>query len=204
MSRTSNGFGILDTPRSNLKLKREKENKTYSRGGLGKVTRVEQEDTWIDNTNDPEYDALNLVKENRSPVPDRMRQPRRSLFSEVSDVVSRLCFSQVCNSSLLPKQAAAQPVPPLKEVPKEPTFTEPALVGFPNPGKNICYMNAVLQSLLNGCPDFLQTLMAKDSDAPGMTGAVSRLACQKQKGQISGIGKLLDAVKEAAVKVMHY
>ena len=86
-SRTSNGFGILDTPRSNLKLKREKENKTYSRGGLGKVTRVEQEDTWIDNTNDPEY-ALNLVKENRSPVPG-MRQPRRSLFSEVSNRLHR-------------------------------------------------------------------------------------------------------------------
>ena len=85
--KTSNFYGILDTPRSNLKLNREKENKTYSRGGPGKVTRstrVEPKDTWIDNTNDPEY-ALNLVKENRSPVPP-IRQPRRSLFSDVRDL----------------------------------------------------------------------------------------------------------------------
>lgn len=89
-------------------------------------------------------------------------------------------------------------------MPKQQEILPPERVGFPNRGLT-CYMNSVLQSLLGGCPDFLQALLAQ-KDARGMTGAVCQLAMLKQRGIIADIGWVLDEVKTELVKVRaeHY
>ena len=62
-------------------------------------------------------------------------------------------------------------------------------------------MNASLQALFGSCPEFLQALVAR-KEAKGMTGAVGKLAWQKQRGVTAGLRWLLEDVKRELVKVI--